>query len=255
MKKPTFLQYTKPLICAMITEDTVDKCQSVIANSIADGAEAIGIQLDKLKLDERSEDKLRRLFSFCKGLPIYVTSYRTANSVGLTDDECADLLLLAAKCGATLCDIMNDFYDKQPYEFTQNEVAIEKQKELAKKLHDMGVEVLFSCHTHTSFDKETILAVAKQQAEKGADVIKIVNFANNKHEFLENIDACVSISEVTDKKYLFLTSGSYSGRFLRYVGPSLGVCMYLCVESYKDGSSYDQPKITAIKQVRDGITL
>lgn len=255
MKKPTFLQYTKPLICAMVMEDTVEKCRPVIANSIADGAEAIGFQLEILKREERTEENLKTLFSYCNGLPIYVTSYRGSASEGMTDDECAEYLLLAAKCGATLCDIMNDFYDKQPYEYTKDEKAIEKQTQLAKKLHDMGAEVLFSCHTHTTFDKETLLEIAKQQVEKGADVIKIVNLINTKEQFLQNVDACISIGEMTDKKYLFLTAGEYQGRLLRYIGANLGVCMYLCVHSYGPGYSYGQPKITAIKQVRDGITL
>ena len=252
--KPTFLRYTKPLLCAMVQEDTIEKMKFVIHNSISDGAEALGIQLEDLKLEERTDEKLKDLFASCKGLPTYVTSYRVRNSEGLTDDERVELLIRAAKCGATLCDVMSDLYDPQPYEVTENVEAIEKQKQLINKLHELGVEVLMSTHTHTFFNEETIMKIAKAQQERGADIVKIVNLANTEEQMLENIRACANLKHNIDKNYLFLTGGTYA-RFLRHAGPSLGCCMYLCVQQYKPGYSTDQPKISAIKQVRDNFIL
>ena len=102
MKKATFLTYNKPLLCAMVQEDTVEKMKFVIHNSISDGAEALGLQLEELVLEDRTEEKLKDLFATCKGLPTYITSYRGKNSAKLTEDERVELLILAAKCGATL---------------------------------------------------------------------------------------------------------------------------------------------------------
>ncbi|MBE5733030.1 MAG: type I 3-dehydroquinate dehydratase [Clostridiales bacterium] len=254
MKKATFLTYNKPLLCAMVQEDTIEKMKFVIHNSISDGAEALGLQLEELVLEDRTEEKLKELFATCKGLPTYITSYRGKNSVNLSDDERVELLLLAAKCGATLCDVMSDLYDPQPYEVTENEEAINKQKELIKKLHGLGAEVLMSTHTHTFFDEETIIKIAKSQQERGADVVKIVNFSQTEEQLMHNISVCAKLKDNIDRPYLFLTNGVH-GRFIRHVGPTLGCCMYLCVQQYKPGYSTEQPKLTAIKQVRDNFIL
>ena len=56
MKKATFLTYNKPLLCAMVQEDTVEKMKFVIHNSISDGAEALGLQLEELVLEDRTEE-------------------------------------------------------------------------------------------------------------------------------------------------------------------------------------------------------
>jgi Na+-transporting NADH:ubiquinone oxidoreductase subunit F len=121
-------------------------------------------------------------------------------------------------------------------------------------LHSLGVEVLMSTHTHTFFDEETVMKIAKSQQERGADVVKIVNFSNTEEQMLENIRICTNLKHNISKNYLFLTGGTY-GRFLRHAGPSLGCCMYLCVQQYKPGYSTEQPKLTAIKQVRDNFIL
>ena len=54
----------------------------------------------------------KRIFSACAGRPRYVTSYRTGENIGMTDEECVELLLLALECGATLFDVMGDLYDR-----------------------------------------------------------------------------------------------------------------------------------------------
>ena len=51
-----------------------------------------------------------------------------------------------ADCGAELCDIMGDYFDKQPGEMTYNETAVKKQRNLIDKLHKRGAEVLMSTH-------------------------------------------------------------------------------------------------------------
>lgn len=254
MKKATFLTYNKPLLCVMVQEDTVEKMQFVIRNAIAEGAEAFGLQLEELKIEERTEEKLKDLFATCHGLPIYVTSYRGKNSVDLTEDERVELLIRAAKCGATLCDVQSDLYDKQPNEVTTNETAINKQKELIKKLHSLGVEVLMSTHTHGFYDEEFIINVAKSQQERGADVVKIVNFSQTEDELMQNLKICADLKYNIDVPYLYLANCEY-GRFLRHTGPNLGCCMYLCVLDYKPGYSIEQPKLSALKLVRDNIVL
>lgn len=47
--KTTFLNYDKPLLTAMIQCPTAEECIEKIKASLADGADALGIQLCRLK--------------------------------------------------------------------------------------------------------------------------------------------------------------------------------------------------------------
>ena len=91
------------------------------------------------------------------------------------------------------------------------------------------------------------------QDERGADVIKIVCPSETDSEIPKYIEAIQKILDITDKKLLFLVCGK--GEILRYIGPSLGVCMYLCVESHGPMDTAAQPVLKKLKAVRDNILL
>ena len=236
----------------MIQCSTPDECCEKIRLSIEAGAEAIAIQLDRLKRDQRSADDLKKIFASASGLPIYVTSYRTGENIGFSDDECVELLLLALECGATLFDVMGDLYSPSPqYELTDDEEAIRKQMELIKRIHDAGGEVLMSSHTYKSITLEENLMIAKEQARRGADIIKIVNNASDPSETPIYIEAIQKIIKTTGKKLLFLASGE--SEIIRCIGPSFGVCMYLCVVYHSELDTEEQPTLARAKAIRENI--
>jgi len=246
----SFLNHEKPLLTAMIQYPTPEECIQKIQASLVDGAEAFGIQLCKLKKEYRTKETLERIFQACQGLPIYITSYRGGQSAGCTDEECAELLLLGLDAGATLCDIMGDMFDKgAQYELTENPEAVAKQKALIDEIHRRGGEVLMSCHTRSDLSLEENLKIAKAQAERGADIIKIVNDIKDKSRLPVSIQSIQQILEETGKKLLFLVSGA--GQIMRYIGPNFGVCMYLCVQHYGPLDTKVQPLLKDLKQIRD----
>lgn len=250
--KPTFLQYEKPLLCAMVLCPTPEMCIEKIKASIVGGAEAIGIQLDHLRREYRTREILREIFAACKGLPIYVTSYRGSESEGMTDDECVELLMLALECGATLIDVFGDLYDKgAKYQLATDPEAVTKQKALISEIHKRGGEVLISCHTKSNLTVEENIEMAKAHVDRGADVIKIVNECNDKTEIPSYMESIQKITAMTDAKLLFLVSGA--GRLIRSIGPNLGVCMYLCVAWHGPSDTREQPLLAKIKAVRDNI--
>ncbi len=252
MKKATFLEYDKPLLTAMIQCKTPEECIIKIKASIEDGAEALGIQLCKLKREYRTKEILTKIFDACEGRPIYVTSYRYGESEGYTDEECAALLLLALDSGATLLDVFGDMFERSPhYELSESEEAIKKQKALIDEIHRRGGEVLMSSHTFKSITVEENLMIAKAHIERGADVIKIVNKAETKEEVSCYIEAIQKIVNMTDKKLLLLVSGE--GQIIRYIGPSFGVCMYLCVQHHGDMDTPEQPVLRSLKAMRDNL--
>ena len=252
--KPSFLRSDTPFLCAMIQCATPDECCEKIRLSLESGADAIGIQLDRLKRHLRTPEHLKQIFSSCDDKPIYVTSYRTGENIGMTDDECVELLLLALECGATLFDVMGDLYDRSPqYELTMDDEAIKKQMELIDTIHRAGGEVLMSSHTYKSTTLEENLMIAREQAKRGADIIKIVNDAQSIDEIPTYIDAIQKIKNETGKKLLFLASGK--AEVIRYIGPSLGVCMYLTVVYHSELDTEEQPLLSRAKAIRENILL
>ena len=252
MGKASFLNNSKPLLCAMIQEKTPELAIQKILNCRYDGAEAFGIQLECLEREYRTEEHLKSIFESCGGMPIYVTSYRNYESTGYTDDDCMEYLYLAAKCGATLCDVMGDTFDFQTDGTTYDEKAVEKQKKVIEKLHGLGVEVLMSTHTTKFFNEEEIYKIAKAQNDRNVDVIKIVNISNSEDELMANINICANLKKVVDKKYLYLASGS-DCRLLRQIGGRLGCVMHLCVNNYETVYSKDQPILRSQKLIRDNL--
>ena len=247
---PTFLEYEKPLLTAMIQCATPEECIQKIKASIAGGADALGVQLCKLEIPYRTPENIRKIFEACDGKPIYVTSYPHGASVNFTDEQCAELLLLALDCGGTLFDVRGDMFDKSPYyELTENPEAIQKQKELIDKIHRRGGEVLMSSHTFKDLSIEENLRIAKAHEERGADVIKIVNRIGNKDSIPTQIASIQKIMQRTNKKLLFLVSGE--GRVIRYIGPNFGVCMYLCVSEHGEMDTPEQPLLSDLVAIRD----
>ena len=249
-----FLNYEKPLICAMIQCETPDECIDKIKASIDAGADALGIQLCKIRREYRTPEELKRIFDACGDKPTYVTSYRYGFSSNFTDDECVELLLMALDAGATLLDVMGDLFGRSPeLELAEDGEAIAKQKALIDEIHARGGEVLMSSHTFKSTTLEQNLHIARAQAARGADIIKIVNNAASADEVPKYIECIQKIVAETDKKLLFLVSGK--GEIIRYVGPNFGVCMYLCVAYQGPLDTREQPLISRAKAVRDNIVL
>ena len=250
--KSTFLNYDKPLITAMIQYPTPEECIAKIKASIEDGADAIGIQFCKLRTEYYTKEVFSEIFAACQGKPTYVTCYPYGEAENLTDEQRADVLRLALSCGATLIDVYGFMYGgERDLEINATPEAIIKQKAFIEEIHQKGGEVLFSSHTHVSLTKDIIVDIAKKQIERGADVIKIVSEINTVKNLPEFIEAIAEIKSITDKKLLFLATGECD--ILRYIGPSLGVCMYLCVAYHGPIDTAAQPLISRIKPIRDNI--
>ena len=251
-RKATFLTYEKPFLTAMVQEKTPEDAICVIMDSLYDGADAFGIQLCNLLPEYRNVETLRKIFSYCEGKPIYITSYRGHQSKGLSDEECAELLLMGLDAGATLCDVMGDFFCPEPDQLTFDPVAVEKQKELIAKIHEKGGEVLISTHTSRYFTEEEVLAYARAQIERGTDVVKIVSKANSEDEQMAALQIIHRLHRELDVPFLFLVGGSHT-RLVRQIGPALGCCMYLCLQRYFPVSAKAQPQLRATKALRDAM--
>ena len=72
-----------------------------------------------------------------------------------------------ADCGATLCDVMGDYFDPCEGELTMNEEAVKKQMALIDALHARGAEVLMSSHVLKFTPAERVLEIAREHERRG----------------------------------------------------------------------------------------
>ncbi len=246
--KPTFLGHDHPLATAMIVDRESDSIIRQMKNAKANGADAFGLQLEYLNKDQMNEETFKKIFNGADSLPTYVTYYRARTNEGKTDDELAEGLLTIAKCGATLCDVIGDLFDKQSDEVARDERAIEKQMRLIDQLHAEGAEVLMSSHVLKFTPAERVLEIALEQQRRGADICKIVTGADNKEQEAENLKIVTLLKKELKIPFLYLSGGECS--VLRRVGPMLGCCMWLCVDERNEFSTASQPSLAQINMVR-----
>ena len=253
MNKPTFLTYEKPLLTCMVQADNPERIRELITLSRPEGAEAFGMQFCKMKAEYRNRETYRALFDFAAPQPVYVTNYRGGDNKGKTDEVLADELIELAACGATLCDVMGDYYDRTEGEMTANATAIDQQRRLIDRLHEKGAEVLMSSHVLKFIPAERVLEIAHEHERRGADICKIVTGASSMEEQIENLRIVRLLKAELQIPFLFLAGGEC--RILRRIGGTLGSCMSLCVHEYDALATKSQPLLRDMKLLRDTLEM
>ena len=248
--KKTFLKYDNATLTVMVQADNPDRIKELIDKSLPEGAEAFGMQFCRMKKKYRNKTTYKQLFSYTDK-PIYVTNYRIENNEGKTDDQLIEELIELADCGATLCDVMGDLFDKQPDELSVNETAIKKQMDFIDILHKKGAEVLMSSHIYKFTPAERVLEIALEHQRRGADISKIVTGADTMEQQLENMKIINILKENLKIPFLFLAGGQC--HILRRIGGELGCCMYLCVHEYDEFATPTQPILKNVKTIRDNM--
>ena len=249
MNKQSFFNSDKATLTVMVQANNPDRIKKLMDKSIPEGAEAFGIQFEQLESRYKTNKIYKELFAYAKDKPLYVTNYRLARNEGKTDEQLAEELLELADNGADLCDMMGDYFDKQPGEMTYDETAVKKQKALIEDLHKKGAKVLMSSHILKFTPADKVLKIALEHQSRGADISKIVVGAENREEELENLKIINMLKEKLDIPFLFLSSGEC--RILRRIGGELGCCMYLCVYEYDSFATPVQPLLCDIKTIRN----
>lgn len=250
--KKTFLNHSLPLLTTMVQANNPDRIIELIGKSLLEGAEAFGMQFCQMKKEYRNREVYERLFSYTDK-PVYVTNYRYSENIGKTDDELARELIELAECGATLCDVMGDFFDRQPDEVAVDGGAIDKQMCLIERLHEKGAEILMSSHVLKYTPAERALEIALEHQRRGADICKIVTGADSIEQEIENLRIINMLKENLEIPFLFLMGGEC--RILRRIGGEFGCCMYLCVYEYDDLATKTQPLLKNVKAVRDNMRV
>ena len=243
------MNHKNSLLTCMVQADNPERIKELIDLSLPEGAEAFGMQFCRMKSEYRSPKIYKELFEYANGKPVYVTNYRKHGSnEGKSDDELSAELLELAECGATLCDVMGDYFNACEGELTMNEKAVKKQMKLIDELHARGAEVLMSSHILKFTPAERILEIALEHQRRGADICKIVTGAENMAQQIENLRIITLLKQRLKISFLFLSGGE--SHILRRLGATLGDCMTLCVYEYDELSTKSQPLLRDMKKIR-----
>lgn len=251
MNKRTFFDNEKATLTCMVQGDNPGRIKELMKKSVPQGAEAFGIQFEQMNSEYRNAEVYKELFACAEDKPTYVTNYRYNKNEGKSDEQLAEELLELADCGADLCDMMGDYFDRQPDEMTYDETAVAKQKDLIDKLHKRGARVLISSHIMKFTPADEVLKIALAHQSRGADISKIVVGAENTEQQIENLRIINLLKERLNIPFLFLSGGEC--KVLRRIGGELGCCMYLCVYEYDNFASPLQPLLKKVKAIRDNM--
>ena len=242
--KKTFLGKDKPILVGMLRQTEKEPLLREIESLRAQGAEAYGFQLESMEPEMRTREALAEVFAAMDDLPVYATNYKRFNKEEKTWDELAEGMLLMAELGATLIDVPGDMFASAEYELTFEKEAVEKQKALIARLHEMGKEVLISSHALAAFTSEQVLTYARTHAERGADISKIVTVASTEAEEDEAFRSLVLLKR-TGIPFLYLVVGERQRKH-RIYGPTLGCSLFLCTDRKEEVA---QPPIAEAKAV------
>ncbi len=242
----------KPYKTAMVRGLTAERIIELIEKGHNLGADIFGVQLCLLKDEEKTTQKMTKIFSACKGKPIYITNYKTGENEHKSHEQLADELYSLLDLNSNLIlDVMGDMFCSAEYQLTYDKVAVKKQEEFIKKIHDKGGKVLMSSHLIYGFaEPEKILEIALAQQSRGVDFIKVVSMCNTDEEFLRTLQAYKLLRENLKTPYLYLTSGEKC-QASRLLGVKLGNCMWLCSVEHDDVSTKTQPLLQIINTMND----
>ncbi len=250
MMKRSFLGRQDTAITALFSGESIPELVAKARTASAEGADGIAVELRDLPPEFCTVEQLKSVIDSVT-LPAMFICYRNSKYYGADDEARQQCLLNAAEAGAEVIDVMGDLYDPVPGELTADADAIAKQKKLIAEIHERGAKALISSHMSTLEPKtaEEICNIVTAQAERGADICKVVSNGSTEEAFLEAIRADIMLSKTFPKPFIHLTNGKF-GTLHRFMGVKLGLAITFGVPGY-DLTTYSQPLVKSFKQVRD----
>ena len=250
MKKHSFFDRQSAAITLLYNPANVLEAINLARAAEADGADGIALELNQMPLEMRTLENFRTIIDSVQ-LPFMFIDYRNDIFLGRDDAARQEHLLLAAEAGAEVIDVMGDLYSPDPMELTFESQAVEKQIALIQAIHERGAKVLMSSHmSNLERSAEEVLEHLLEQSRRGADILKIVVGVNTEAALTEAIRTMLLLHNKLEKPFIFLANGKFS-RFIRYVGPKLGVAIEFAVHDYTPDRSYSQPTIRSMKKVME----
>ena len=216
------------------------------------GADAVIVDLKFWPEAERTVETFRRVIEAVPGEWIFCL-YRNDTVFGADDARRMNTLLQCAEAGASYVDVMADLYDPRPGEITFDAAAIARQREAIEAAHRFGARVIMSSHVWTTFlDDEATVNVLKAQAERGADVVKLVARSDSAEDLAGDERTLQRLQREMTVPWIRLGFGK-TGHQQRFMGMKYGCAMeFARIEPPEDGV---QPTIAEFIKQREILKL
>ena len=229
------------------------------------------IDLHMSTLENSSVEELKKIIDSTE-LPILALNYNNTllwENAGLTEEQRVDSFLRAVEAGAAGVDIQGYTYDlaskqgfvgEDKYSFTKgnprevvtDQAMIAKQRKLIDKVHDMGAEVLLSCHPRIVMNATQVVELALFLEQREPDVIKIVTRAETEADLLESFKAMLMLKKEVKTPVTYHAMGK-QGMLSRLINPVLGGHMAFCVDRFDAGSTMEQLELRSARDIIDGL--
>lgn len=268
MRKCSFTESGDPIILGVLKERTADATIEQIKRCEAAGATAFNLHISLLAEESRKPDSLKRIFEAASS-PVMAVHYNR-NPQGVTRKDTNEMrvneMVRAVEYGTAGIDLQghmfcsdtratqekfgdpekHPFITARPKEVIMDPELIEKQREVVKKVHSLGGEVLMSCHTGVFLNTEQIVSLAKFIEEREPDFIKIVTPVDNKDGLLVALNSVKALKRELHTKFSYHCSGRV-GRITRYIGPYFGSSQVFAMDHYNEYSDKEQLLISSFK--------
>lgn len=246
-------QLPRPFIVAVVAERTRTAIAADMQRAAYAGAHAYELNLPLVQQDDW--EGMRELVASSRR-PVYTSCRRAAfmeiygrGHVPPWDDhERMARQLDLLDHGSVALDIELDAFDAElPSGVTEDRAAVARQVETAAKAHEVGKEVIFSCHAGDPLSRDEILERVRTAEERGGDLAKIVAPTRDEDHALEYLAAAAAIWRDRMLPTAVVGAGK-AGRITRLVAPVLGRSWALCSERITDGGFPDQPPVAEARE-------
>lgn len=254
-----------PALAGVIRERNEKSAIAEIKNCLYDGADMIDLHMSCL--EDTSLQVLKNIVCSSK-LPVLALNYNNKydwSPAGYTEEERENLFLRAVEAGVAGVDIQGYTYDlpsknafcgEDKYSFTKgnpkeivtDEKIIQKQRALIEKIHNMGAEVLLSCHPGVPMNCEQVVDLARFLDKRNPDIIKIVTIANTDEEMIESIKTMVVLKKEIKTPVSYHAAGR-KGKLSRVLNPVLGGQIAFCVDRYTESSTMEQLDLKTVETI------
>lgn len=238
----------EPILVLMLRSNTPESLIKEIKSGLENGAEGFCLSMQEMAKEYRTEEYLKPIIDAMGGKVCYITNYRR-NSITTEvpdDEELAKEMLTAISCGADIVDVMGDMFLPSADEITYDDAAVEKQKEYIAKIHEMGATALMSSHVLKYLPPDEVLKIAKSQASRGVDIVKIVVMSDTEEQLYSNFEINAMLTREIEQPVLFLSGGECRHKH-RIFGPFLSKPNLFLVGNNVEPDSL-QPRIKDAKE-------
>lgn len=273
-----FTELSRPFIIGVITDGDVDSCIRTIKLGEYDGADGFQLELQGFKEFPPTKEQMKDIIC-STNKPVWTTNRRPKKGVPVhpnrlvSEDKRMQLQLDALGAGAACIDMELDTFDHwvlwdesrrksewpmlkdipvDPKDFPQEccfqGAAIEKQRKIIDRVHEVGGEVLMSCHVRVRTTQAGSLRIGREMEARGADIAKIVVWNDDFYDLCDTLRDNVYLKEKMEIPFKLMSQGEPS-KLGRAIFAMFGSAWAFCLHDLSPGGFHYRPLISTVKYI------